>query len=266
MATYPRPDFQRKALNWSSLDGPWSFIFDDADTGLSEQWHQKGLPSQAESNSKQEIKVPYAFQTPASGINLLEAHEVMWYERTIHDIRTAAEKTLGNRLLVRFGAVDYECSVWADGSLVGTHRGGHVPFDVDVTDAFRSDTNTKEARLTLRIRDSPYDLAQPRGKQFWKPVPESIFYTPTGGIWQSVWVESVPSMRLACGSGGTVLRADDIESGDLHARIAVTDRKARAECSVEVEASRWGVFCWEEQGFASGTEELGECGYEYEGS
>ncbi|KAJ6126942.1 hypothetical protein N7523_002554 [Penicillium sp. IBT 18751x] len=236
---YPRPDFQRKSLNWASLDGPWAFIFDDLDTGLAEQWHHKGLPSQADASSKQEIQVPYAFQTPASGIHLLEAHEVMWYERTIQDIRTASEKSRGNRLLVRFGAVDYECFVWVNGGLVGTHRGGHVPFDVDVTDALYSDT---DARLTLRIRDSPYDLAQPRGKQYWKPVPESIFYTPTGGIWQSVWVESIPPMRLACGSGGTVLRSDDIERGELHARITVMDRKARAECSVEVEASLGGCF------------------------
>jgi beta-galactosidase/beta-glucuronidase len=163
----------------------------------------------------------------------------MWYERTIQDIRTADEKAGGNKLLLRFGAVDYECTVWVDGSLVGGHRGGHVPFDVDVTDAFRSATS---ARLTLRIRDSPYDLAQPRGKQFWGPVPESIFYTPTGGIWQSVWVESVPAMRLACGSGGTVLRSNDIASGLLHAHVAVSDRKVRAECSVEVEARLGGCL------------------------
>lgn len=237
-ALYPRPDFQRKALNWVSLDGAWDFIFDDADIGKSQQWQHQGIPAQADNSQKREIKVPYAFQTPASGINLYEAHEVMWYERRLQDIRTTDEKARGNRLLVRFGAVDYECTVWVDGNLVGGHQGGHVPFDVDVTDAFRSEMTT--ARLTLRVRDSPYDLAQPRGKQFWKPVPENIFYTPTGGIWQSVWVESVPAMRLACGSGGTVLRSDDIASGELHAHIAVSDRKARAECSVEIEASLGG--------------------------
>lgn len=236
--SYPRPDFQRKALSWTTLDGPWTFIFDDADTGLSEEWQWKGIPPQAGKSQKQQITVPYAFQTPASGINLYEAHEVMWYERTIEDIRTPTEQDNGNRLLVRFGAVDYECSVWVDGYFVGSHRGGHVPFDVDVTEAFRS--GAKTASLVLRIRDSPYDLAQPRGKQFWGPVPESIFYTPTGGIWLSVWMESVPLLRLACGSGGTVLRSDDVENGELHAQIAVLGRKARAECSVEIEARLGG--------------------------
>lgn len=234
-ATYPRPDFQRKSLNWTSLDGPWGFVFDDSDSGLSQSWQQKGLP-----NTKRQIQVPYAFQTPASGIGVHEAHEVLWYERTVDDIRTPDEVAKGNRLLIRFGAVDYECSVWVNGHFIGGHRGGYVPFDLDVSDVFG--TETKSARLTMRIRDSPSDLAQPRGKQYWGPVPESIFYTPTSGIWLSVWMESVPAMRLCCGSGGTVLRSDDIEHGKLHAQVAVTGRRVAANCSVEVAASLGGHF------------------------
>ncbi|KAJ5387508.1 hypothetical protein N7509_010049 [Penicillium cosmopolitanum] len=251
MATYPRPDFQRKALNWASLDGTWSFIFDDADKGRTQQWQKKGIPEQAAAEAaspaqnKRDIKVPYAFQTPASGIGLYEAHEVMWYERSISDIRSDEEVANGNRLLLRFGAVDYDCSIWVDGNYIGGHRGGHVPFDLDVSDAFAStsaneSSKARSARLTLRVRDSPYDLAQPRGKQFWGPVPENIFYTPTGGIWLSVWLESVPVMRIGCGSGGTVLRSDDIESGELHAQVSVLGRGARAACSVEIEASLYG--------------------------
>ncbi|EPS33697.1 putative beta-galactosidase [Penicillium oxalicum 114-2] len=241
MATsYPRPDFQRKTLNWVSLDGTWSFTFDDDNIGLALKWHSQGIPcNTADKQCKREINVPYAFQTPASGIGLLEAHELMWYERRLDDIRTEREKDQGNRLLLRFGAVDYECSVWVNGHFIGEHRGGHVPFDLDVTDSFRADS--KSARLTVRVRDSPYDLAQPRGKQYWKPVSESIFYTPTGGIWQSVWIESVPPMRLCCGSGGTVLRSDDIEHGQLHARIAVTGRSPQTPCSVQIEAILNGV-------------------------
>lgn len=255
MTSYPRPDFQRKALNWASLDGTWSFIFDDSDAGQIAQWQKTGLPTQTTSpesqkspQNKRDIKVPYAFQTSASGIGLYEAHEVMWYERSISDIRSAEEIASGNRLILRFGAVDYECEVWVDGGYIGGHRGGHVPFDLDVSDAFASasasagysveaESSKKSARLTLRVRDSPYDLAQPRGKQFWGPVPENIFYTPTGGIWLSVWLESVPRMRIACGSGGTVLRSDDIESGQLHAQVAVVGRAVRTACTVEIQAS-----------------------------
>lgn len=245
MPPYPRPDFLRKPLNWASLDGPWDFIFDDSDTGLSQLWHKTSLPVQSgeAKNKKREIEVPYAFQTPASGIDLQEAHEVIWYERSITDIRTQDERSKkGHRLLVRFGAVDYECTVWVDGQFVGGHRGGQVPFDVDVSDAFASSDGEgaggkKTARLTLRIRDSPTDLAQPRGKQYWGPVPESIFYTPSSGIWQPVWLESVPATRLSCGSGGTILRSDDIENGELHARVSTTGRRpAGAKCSAEIEA------------------------------
>ncbi|KAK2758237.1 hypothetical protein FQN54_004081 [Arachnomyces sp. PD_36] len=236
MSLYPRPDYLRKTLNWTSLNGPWDFIFDDADTGLSQAWHQTSIPTKAGENEKREIKVPYAFQTPASGINLKEVHEVIWYERSITDIRTPDELARGNRLLVRFGAVDYECTIWVDGHYVGSHRGGQVPFDIDVSDSFKSDAGGKSARLTLRVRDSPTDLAQPRGKQYWGPVPESIFYTPSSGIWQTTWLESVPPMRLADGSGGTILRSDDIENGELQARVAVTGRPATAKCFVEIEA------------------------------
>lgn len=237
--SYPRPDFTRKSLTWSSLNGPWNFTFDDTDSGLDQKWQSKSLPEPSRS-----INVPYAFQTPASGIHLREAHEVLWYERTIRDIRTDEAKVRGDRLLLRFGAVDYEATVWVNGEFVGGHRGGHVSFDLDVSDAFdKAEAGTeagKDARLTIRVRDSPYDLAQPRGKQFWGPEPESIFYTPSGGIWLSVWLEAVPSMRIGCGSAGTVLRSDDIVGGLLRAQISVLGRKAKAECSVEIEARLGG--------------------------
>ena len=242
MTAYPRPDFQRPGLNWSLLDGSWDFIFDDTDIGLSQEWEHNGIPSKAGTIAKRQIKVPYAFQTSASGIGVHEAHEVLWYERLIEDIRTPAERAKGNKLLLRFNAVDYESTIWVDGQLVGTHSGGHVPFDVDVTDAFRGDGNDKASkRLTLRVADSPYDIAQPRGKQYWGPVPESIFYTPTSGIWLSVWLESVPRTRLGNSSYGTVLRGDDIDAGKLHAQVKVLDRLAGAKHHVEVEASLAGV-------------------------
>ncbi|KAL4907886.1 hypothetical protein BDW74DRAFT_189278 [Aspergillus multicolor] len=219
---YPRPDFTRKGLNWASLNGPWSFLFDDDNSGLSQQWPSTGLPEKAGIHNKTQITVPYAFQTPASGINLQEAHEFIWYEREIQDIRSNSEIEANLRLLLRFGAVDYEFTVWVNGKQFAEHRGGYVPFDVDITDAF-SGGNT--ARVTLWIRDSPTDLTQPRGKQYWGPVPESIFYTPTSGIWQNVWLEVVPSIRIADSSGGTVLRGDDIEGATLRGTIAVAGKQ-----------------------------------------
>ena len=133
--------------------------------------------AQRTENLKRAINVPFVFQTPASGVHDNEAHEVLWYERRgFADPRrggAAAEQTKarGDRVLLRFGAVDYEATLWASGRLVGSHRGGHVPFDLDLTDALDAAPDGL-VNLVLRVRDSPYDLSQPRGKQYWGPQPE----------------------------------------------------------------------------------------------
>src|ERR1700709_1408620 len=128
--TYPRPDFKRPALSWLSLNGPWNFSFDDKNIGLKEKWFsQSSLPN------ARSITVPFAFQTAASGIHDPGAHEFIWYSRSLPTLLSASALAKGDRVLVRFGAVDYECAAWVGGVPVGRHRGGHMPFDVDVTDA-----------------------------------------------------------------------------------------------------------------------------------
>ncbi|KAH8171024.1 glycosyl hydrolases family 2, sugar binding domain-containing protein [Sarocladium implicatum] len=268
MAAYPRPDFERSALRWQSLNGPWDFIFDDEDVvTLSGSDSSDGASAEADSimrgivgeagtlikenilsrskgtkNEKRKIEVPYVFQSPASGINDRGVHEVLWYERSITDLRTEEEKKAGHRVLARFGAVDYLAKVWVNGQFLGEHRGGHVPFDLDITDALDTGAPQEGAhRLTLRVYDSAYDLTQPRGKQYWNAKPESIFYTPSGGIWQNVWLEVVPAARLADSSGGTVIRSNGIESGKLFSKVAVVGRRAAQKLSVQMEASFAGV-------------------------
>lgn len=280
MSDYPRPDFVRDELNWKSLNGPWSFLFDDDDVGLVQGWHLQGLPAEVAVNSslkdsdskaandahsitakiaagtqeliqgnqpkrgdvtthkKRDIQVPYVFQCPASGIEEKGVHEVLWYEREVTDPRTEINKQAGHRVLLRFGAVDYEAKVWVGGQFAGDHRGGHVPFDIDITDAFAQEPTQ---RLTLRVYDSAYDLTQPRGKQYWGAQPESIFYTPSGGIWQNVWLEIVPFVRIGDSSQGTLLRSNDIDSGKLHASVKVLGRPAGHKYSVELEVSLKGT-------------------------
>lgn len=274
---YPRPDFVREDLKWASLDGPWSLLFDDDDIGRERCWHIHGLPSEVNVSSehgnssrtsdsqdivakiasgtqellqqnmfkrtetlvhkKRDILVPYVFQCPASGINEKCVHEVLWYEREVQDLRSEVHKEQGHRVVVRFGAVDYEAAVWVNGQYFGGHRGGHVPFDLDITDAFLSGTLQ---RLTMRVYDSAHDLTQPRGKQYWKAQPESIFYTPSGGIWQSVWLESVPAARIGDSSSGTVLKGTDIEGGKLYADVKILGRPAAHAFSVEIDARLGG--------------------------
>ncbi|KAF7185908.1 Beta-galactosidase [Pseudocercospora fuligena] len=243
-ADYPRPDFVRSALHWESLNGPWDFLFDDDDIGQIQGWHRQGLPthaasSQGKPNAKRTIQVPFVFQAPASGINERSVHQVLRYERRVEDLRNSEEKAEGFRLLLRFGAVDYHAKVWLDGQYVGEHQGGHVPFDLDLTEAIQFAQSA--CRLTIRVFDSAYDLTQPRGKQYWGPQPESIFYTPSSGIWQSVWLESVPQARIVDGSYGTIIKSTDIEKGILDARIATSGRRVGQPLALEVEASIGGV-------------------------
>ena len=269
MSVYPRPDFEHRDINWKSLNGEWDFMYDDYDAGLQNNW-KDGLPTTptvtGDPNTphdtsahdsitkkllsfgkvrkshkptepavaqKRKIQVPFVFQCPASGLNERGVHEVLWYERQVTDIRTDDEKSQGYRLLIRFGAVDYQTTVWVDGNEVGQHRGGHVPFEFDVTDVMKA-----ESRLSVRVFDSAHDLTQPRGKQYWEAQPESIFYTPSSGIWQSVWTEAVPPTRVGDSSCGTVLRSNDIENGQLHARIAIIGGQAK---HVEVETKIGGI-------------------------
>ncbi|OTB14211.1 glycoside hydrolase family 2 protein [Daldinia sp. EC12] len=276
---YPRPDFVHGNNRWTPLNEGWSILFDDEDVGLKEAWQINGIPdkvsvsssnnsvseaeaqklaafpelkekgfqapkSQARENVKKPINVPFAFQTPASGVHDSDAHEVLWYENKVVDPREKAEIEAGDRVLARFGAVDYDVTIWASGHRVGQHRGGHVPFDIDITDTLASawkNNGKGELHLVLRIRDSPHDLAQPRGKQYWAPKPESIFYKPTSGIWQPVWLEVVPPTRIGDSSAGTVLKSNNISEGLLEARVAVLGRRAGHAYSVEIEGYLYSV-------------------------
>ena len=269
--------FRRNNRNWKCLNGQWDFIFDDENLGLGKGWYLDGLPEEvhvispdsqyaeadkiteqigaqpetcrktsvhafahgpsARTCPKRKITVPFVFQSPASGIHNRGAHEVFWYERLISDIRSVEEAANGHRLLLRFGAVDWEATIWVSGLYVGEHCGGHVPFDIDITDTIKASRASRgqELRLTIRVRDSPHDLTQPRGKQYWAPEPKGIFYTPSSGIWQSVWLESVPRVRIADSRHGTVLCSNDIDTGILHAKISVLGQTVGQKYRIELE-------------------------------
>ena len=169
---YPRPQLRRR--RWTSLDGAWRFRYDDAallhrpaDIG---EWPHS-------------IRVPYPPESRASGIGDRGFHAVCWYQR---DFELRPD---GARVLLHFGAVDYEARVWVNDAVVATHEGGHTPFFADITAALReSGTQT----VTLRVKDDPHDLTKPRGKQDWQLEPHSMWYPRTTGIWQTVWLERVP--------------------------------------------------------------------------
>ena len=202
--THPRPQLLRGA--WADLTGTWDFRHDDEDAGTDAGWAQ-GFPD------ARDIVVPFPPESPASGIGDTGFHPVVWYARTIRteDLVAAGHGTDRPRLLLHFGAVDHRARVWVDGQFVGEHEGGHTPFTFDVTDVLRGNgaggagtgsgtgagALAAEHRLVVRAEDDPHDLTQPRGKQDWHQDAHAIWYRRTTGIWQTVWLEAVPTASVA---------------------------------------------------------------------
>ncbi|MGE5611257.1 MAG: sugar-binding domain-containing protein, partial [Bacillota bacterium] len=170
---YPRPQLVRE--QWTNLNGPWDFAID-----LDAQWD---IPEEVDWTGV--IRVPFAPETPASGIENTSFYHACWYRRTIPTPTLQA----GQRLLLHFGAVDWEATVWVNGKLAVHHEGGYTPFQADITDLL---VEGDEQVIAVRACDNPHDLHKPRGKQDWCLNAHSIWYWRTTGIWQTVWLERVP--------------------------------------------------------------------------
>jgi beta-galactosidase/beta-glucuronidase len=173
---HPRPQFVRD--RWLSLNGWWDFEIDQGDSGL-----ERGLVGRPLTGR---ILVPFAPESDASGIGNTDYLQAVWYRRTIP---VPADWT--GRVLLHFGAVDYDATVWVDGVEAGRHRGGFSSFTLDLGERELGSVLT----ITVRARDLR-DVPQPRGKQARQFMNNLAYYTRTTGIWQSVWLESVPATYL----------------------------------------------------------------------
>jgi hypothetical protein len=170
---YPRPQMVRD--DWQNLNGLWDYAITEKDATQATQWQGK-------------ILVPFPVQSALSGVmtNVSE-NQRLWYKRTF-DIPRGWR---GRRLMLNFGAVDWESTVWVNGKEVGQHQGGYDAFTFDITDAL----NTKGDNEIVVSAWDPTDAGpQPRGKQVRKPG--GIWYTPVSGIWQTVWLEPVEEARI----------------------------------------------------------------------
>lgn len=170
---YPRP--QRVRPQWLNLNGLWQF---DAAT-------QDQPPPLGQALGRQ-ILVPFPVESALSGIG--EPAERVWYRRTF---RVPAEWG-SNRVLLNFGAVDWEAHIWLNGQELEPHRGGYDPFTREITEAL---AGHDEHELVVGVFDPTDAGSQPIGKQLEKP--NGIWYTPSTGIWQTVWLEPVPATYLA---------------------------------------------------------------------
>ncbi len=168
---YPRPLLVRG--DWANLNGLWQMAFGK----------EGDAPPFGKALADQ-ILVPYPVESALSGVMKPVPDGRVWYRRTFA-VPEAWRK--GKRVLLHFGAVDYESTVWVNGKELGTHKGGYDGFAYDVTDALKG---SGQQEVVVRVLDQTDATDQPRGKQVRKPG--GISYTPTTGIWQTVWIEPVP--------------------------------------------------------------------------
>ncbi len=164
---YPRPQFVRGG--WENLNGEWEFSFDQP-------------------VFDRKILVPFCYQSELSGIHDETDHLHVFYRRKF---TVPAGEMKEKRLMIHFGAVDYEARVWVNGKLAGTHQGGNLAFSFDITELVSDGENT----VTVQATDSQ-SQAQPRGKQSWRGEHFGCWYTPTTGIWQTVWLEYLPEAYI----------------------------------------------------------------------
>lgn len=172
---YPRPQFVRR--RWMNLNGKWRFAYDDKDNGIREKWYQD------KTRYNQTIEVPFVYQSALSGIREREFHDIVWYQRDFE-----VERTESQRVLLHFGAVDYEADIYINAHHVCHHIGGHTSFETDITDYLLPGGRQT---VSVRVWDPARDESIPRGKQFWEEKPRGIWYTGSTGIWQTVWLEVV---------------------------------------------------------------------------
>jgi len=174
---HPRPDAMR--VPWANLNGRWEFRFDAKDQGLHEGWEK---PDTA--GFDRTIVVPFPWESELSGVHDTKGtSKIGWYRRRF---TVPKEFPSGNRVWLRFGAVDWRADVWLNGHKVAEHEGGYTPFETDVSDALNRDG---ENIVVVRAFD-PTDPGLPTGKQVG-------WYTPSSGIWQTVWLEARPRTYIA---------------------------------------------------------------------
>ena len=174
---YPRPQFVRP--DWLCLNGSWQFEIDGGDSGL-----ERGLLTRSLSDT---ITVPFCPESELSGLAYTDFMLAVWYKKEI----TVPADWKGRSVLLHFGAVDYDATVWVNGTERMRHRGGFTPFSVLLKDVTGGDTFT----VCLRARDD-WRTPQPRGKQSTRYDSYACLYTRTTGIWQTVWMEPVPEAAL----------------------------------------------------------------------
>lgn len=203
---YPRPQMVR--AEWLNLNGMWDYAVRPRNEDRPQSFDGR-------------ILVPFPIESALSGVKkFVEPDHRLWYRRAFET--PAAWK--GRRVLLHFGAVDWESTVWVNGRKVAFHEGGYDPFTADITSALAG-SGTQE--LVVAAWDPSDAGFQPRGKQVLRP--EGIWYTPTTGIWQTVWLEPVNAASIA-----ELKLTPDVDAGNLRVIVACEGASAGAKVTVKV--------------------------------
>lgn len=178
---HPNPQFFRK--EWLNLNGEWEFEIDYSASGKDREFEK------TEHLSKK-IIVPFCPESKLSGIQNTDFMDCIWYQRYFSVPEEWGKN--GRKILLHIGACDYFATVWVNSRQVGTHKGGSAPFTFDISQFLIKGEN----KITVCAEDYLRKDNQPAGKQSKLFSSYGCFYTRTTGIWQTVWLENVPSSYI----------------------------------------------------------------------
>lgn len=214
---HPNPQWERKL--WKNLNGTWEFEIDHGNSGVDRAlWEKEHLDSS--------ITVPFCPESPLSGVNYKDFMLSVWYKKTI-----ALEESdlTGNRVILHFGAADFETTVYVNGKRAGLpHVGGYASFEYDITPFLKAGDND----LTVHCYDDTRSGRQASGKQSRGFASRGCNYTRTTGIWQTVWYEIVPAAYVKYArilpdleNVSVLIDAELVGKGDLTAEVYYEGKK-----------------------------------------
>ncbi len=209
LSEYPRPQLWRES--YINLNGVWDYCV----TG-----------GEQPKKYIEEIIVPFSPECELSGnVTTPKSNEWLWYKKAF----TLPKDFNQGKILLHFGAVDWHACVLLNGQNVGEHKGGYTSFCFDITKYLLDGENV----LTVKVFDPQDTAAQARGKQ--KINSGGIWYTPQSGIWQTVWMESVPS---------TYVKSVDINTDFENSKAYITiNCNSDAACEITVEQQKISARC-----------------------
>ncbi len=194
--SYPRPQMKRDSF--LNLNGEWDFYTSEAENVNDEKFTEK-------------IRVPFPPQSLLSGIHRdIPEEQYLFYKKTF----CLPEGFFRGRVLLQIGAADQYADIWLNGAFIGSHTGGYEHFSFDITEYLEEEENT----LIVRVIDRMSKGILPYGKQSAKRG--GMWYTPVSGIWQSVWLESVPekyieSVKIKTGSDCAEFYISGVSEGKI---------------------------------------------------